>query len=692
MQWAQIPDEAWYASSANSFFETFEFLMGGRFNSHALPLYSVFISPAYFFHSMTEVFTAIKFINSVAMTSAMFPVFLLARKFLPFGRAFIVSLLSVIIGPMFYTFTIMAESLHYPLIIWLFYLMFLSVTRYQTWRIDMILGMMFALACLNKMSSLAIVVSYIFLIFVIDREHGAIRGLKRLPITIFRALWRHKYVFILCAATLAPYLFYRSTNIESPSALPYDYLWRTFIGNIRDFDVLKYIKWWFIYFGQLNLSTGLFLLPLSLLMAVQLIKKGQKEEMAFGYLSIIVMVCVLSLAVLQSGYNLARLTERHFFVLTPLIFILALQSPMARRERSSWLLWGALGITVLFATYAALFLDSVTAGPACDSAFFDFMQFLKARGVSQSVVSVIILCLSAVFIFIAGVRSKRWFIPGTVAWLSIFLISLTISVYSLSYKHLKRLKSERGPLVEWLGDRIHSPANIVLVNLPRYIATDYILWNRDYMSNLLWQGRKRLENPAEFKFCDFLKIERVLDKKKPTYIISPALKVSGATFVETRFGCDLYKKNESEEIASTGFFVDVGQAYTVPFLTKGWRGNEGPYPGGWPTFSWAFGSGAEMEVYVGSVDFDKALSLRVKSFFQGQSIHIQINGKRISTIDLQPEWNEYVIPVPASYFRVGKNAISFKFKYPKDPSTLPGNDPQNLAVAFDWLKLEDCGS
>lgn len=691
IQWTNIPDEAWYASSANSFFETFELLIGGRFNSFGLPLYSLFISPAYLFKDMIEVFTAIKFMNSIVMTSAMFPVFLLAKRFMPFQWAFIVSLLSVIIGPMFYTFRIMAESLHYPLIMWIFYLMHTSLIREKRGT-DVILGVMFGLACLNKMSSLAIVVSYVILIVISASEPGGISRLRRFPIIYFRALLRHWYVFIAFAATVLPYVFYRATESESTGAVPYDYLWHVFIRNVSDLDIVKYLKWFLIYLGQLNLSTGLFLLPLSVFMVAWLCKSDRKEEKILGYLSIVVMVCVLSLAVLQSGYNLDRLTERHFFVLTPLIFILAFLWFLGPKRRISEIWWGVICITAIIASWSALFIESGTAWPACDSALFDSLQSARALGVSDLGVRITVLVTSSFLIFFSRFVSNRWMIRITIAVVFLFMITITVSAYYASSRHLKRLRNNRRPVVEWLSKAIVFPANIVLMGVPRYIATDYIIWNRDSQSKMLWQARERLENPSGFRFEDFLKVKQVLNEKNPTYAISPVFRYSGVNFVDSRYGLEVYKNNNSEEIALTGFFLDFGTGYTRQFLKEGWRRNEGPYPGGWPTFVWAIGSQAEIDVYVGSLASDKVLSFRAKSFIQYQSIKILINGKMICSIDVRPGWHEYEMPVTSKHLKLGKNLMTLSFKHPKDPSRFSDSDSRKLAVAFDWLKLEDASA
>jgi len=245
-------------------------------------------------------------------------------------------------------------------------------------------------------------------------------------------------------------------------------------------------------------------------------------------------------------------------------------------------------------------------------------------------------------------------------------------------------------MVQWLSDCIVSPANIILLGVPRRIATDYIIWSRDSQSKMLWQARERLENPSGFRFEDFLKVKQVLNKKNPTYVISSVFRYSGASFVDSGYGLDLYKKNISEEIALTGFFLDFGTGYnTRQFLKKGWRGNEGPYPGGWPTFVWAIGSKAEIEVYAGSLASDKVLSFRAKSFIHGQCVNIVVNGRDVCKIDVQPGWHEYNIPVPANHLKIGKNVLRFDFRYPKNPTEFAEGTSRRLAVAFDWLRLED---
>ena len=320
IEWTEIFDSVWYASSANSFFHSFQLLIGGKFNTQGQPLYSMLISPAYLFDSMSKTFIAIKLINSVVMSSTLFPVFLLARNFMTFSRAIVVAILSILIGPMFYTFTIMAENLHYPICMWLVYLIYLSSTTEDSLP-RLILGFLFGLAVLNKMSSSALLVGYIILLGL--GPFTRLVSIKNLPSIYLKKIVRSGNVFVAFAITILPYIIWRIALNDNSSAVPYSDVWHRFFNNILHFDILKYFKWVLVYFGQLNLSTGLFLLPISIIALISLFKSDEREKRFFSFLVTVLFGCVLAVAVLQSGYNFGRLTERHFFVLTPLVFILS---------------------------------------------------------------------------------------------------------------------------------------------------------------------------------------------------------------------------------------------------------------------------------------------------------------------------------------------------------------------------------
>jgi hypothetical protein len=578
---------------------------------------------------------------------------------------------------------------------WIFYLIHMSLITHDK-RIDIILGIVFALALLNKMSSLAIFVSYIFLMGLISEASIGFAAVRRFPRVYLQALLRYRYVFITFVITVLPYIFYRAIATDNNAVVPYANVWRKFFRNITDFDILKYLKWFFIYLGQLNLSTGLFMLPLSAFMIVLLCKSNRKEEKLFGIFSLIVITGVLSLAVLQSGYNLERLTERHFFVLTPLVFILAFLWLQGQIKQIPLILTVIISLTVIIAIGSALFLPSRTAGPGVDSAFIDSLRwviyFAGRHGVNEVVVKLVIFIISSAFIIIAPVVRKKRMYRCIITFLLVFNLSITSISYYQAARKLENLKRSRLPVVRWINKCISYPSNVVFLGVPRVYAIDHIIWNKDISNKVLWQGRERLENPSRFRFQDFLRLKRVLNEENPTYFISQFFNFSGASLVNSRYGIDVYKKNGSEDVTIRSFSIDFGVGPTRAVLKKGWRGNEGPYPGGWPTFVWAIGSQAEIDVYVGSLASDKVLSFRTKSTIHDQSVNIVFNESDICTIDIQLGWHEYRIPIAAKHLKIGKNILTFNFKYPKASSEFAGKDCRKRAMAFDWLKLEDAAT
>ena len=692
IEWTVISDSAWYASSANSFFHSFQLLIGGRFNSHSLPLYSVLISPAYFFKDMGDTFTVIKLINSLVMSSAIFPVFLLARRFMPFGRAFTVALLSVLIGPMFYTFTIMAENLHYPLSMWVIYLMYISLVKENS-RINVILGFVFGLAVLNKMSSLTLFVCYIILIGLSPGISCNFGFMKRLPINYLRGLFGYRYVFVAFAITVLPYLIYRAMATENNYTVPYTIEWLRFFSNILDFDVIKYLKWFLTYLGQLNLSTGLFLFPLSTFMIVSLCKSDRREDRMFGLSVVILMAGVLALAVLQSGYNLERLTERHFFILTPLIFILSFLWLRGEVNQVPKILRLCIGFAAIVATSFALFVPSATCWPAVDSAFIDALKssihFATRQGISAVTLKLIILLISSLLIVYAG------FFNGTIGYrtavivLFVFMFLITAPCYFQAIRHLERVKKIRSPVTRWISKSISSSANLVFLQVPRILAIDHIIWNKDRNNKIYWQARERLENASKFTFYDYIKLKRNLNDINATYIISPFFTYSGANLVGHKYGIDIFETGHPEGVMIKNFHIDFGAPYSRQVLKKGWSGNEGTYPNiGFPTFVWAIGRESEIDIYVETLT-KKTLVFRARPYSPGQFVNVLVNGKNVGNIKAQAGWREYRLSIDSKQLSPGKNCITFKFKYATSPAETDGRDTRKLAMAFDWLKLED---
>ena len=85
-------------------------------------LYPLIISPASFINDPLLSYEAIKFINCIIMSSALFPAYLLAKKVTENKEtAILIATLSILLPEMFLTTLVLSECLFYPLVLWLFY-------------------------------------------------------------------------------------------------------------------------------------------------------------------------------------------------------------------------------------------------------------------------------------------------------------------------------------------------------------------------------------------------------------------------------------------------------------------------------------------------------------------------------------------------------------------------------------------
>jgi len=130
-------------------------------------------------------------------------------------------------------------------------------------------------------------------------------------------------------------------------------------------------------------------------------------------------------------------------------------------------------------------------------------------------------------------------------------------------------------------------------------------------------------------------------------------------------------------------YYDFGTSLARKYLKKGWSGNEG-------SFVWAVGTESEMDfdAKAGGLE-DKTLAFRARPYPPGQSVSVIVNGKNVGNVKAKQGWQEYRLLIDSEQLKPGKNRITFKFKHAKSPAESGGRDSRKLAMAFDWLRLED---
>ncbi len=116
--WIMV-DELVYSDMARSFAATGQFLIRGAHGNYGF-VYPLLISPAYaIFGSIADAYQWARAIDALAMSSAVLPAYLLARRVVRRPAALAAAALAVAIPSMAYVGTLMTENAFYPIFLWL---------------------------------------------------------------------------------------------------------------------------------------------------------------------------------------------------------------------------------------------------------------------------------------------------------------------------------------------------------------------------------------------------------------------------------------------------------------------------------------------------------------------------------------------------------------------------------------------
>ena len=153
--WIMV-DEIVYSDMARSFADTGHFLIRGEAANYGF-VYPLLLSPAYaLFGAMSDVYAWSRVVNALAMSSAVFPAYLLARRVVRTNAALVTAGLAVALPSLAYVGTLMTENVFYPIFLWLALALVLMLER-PTLQRQLVLLALCALAFLTRAQSVAFV-------------------------------------------------------------------------------------------------------------------------------------------------------------------------------------------------------------------------------------------------------------------------------------------------------------------------------------------------------------------------------------------------------------------------------------------------------------------------------------------------------------------------------------------------------
>ena len=199
-------DEFRYYLLAKSFFCGSGMSINGCPTFYQKILYSLLIAPAFYFENINLRLTTISFINSIVISSGLFPLYFLAKKiFLDRKNVYICLLIYVIFSDLSYSMTFMSEVLFLPLSLCLLLVFYNIISSDETNRkkyfiLCLIAGILTYLLYLTKEISLVFILAYLlFIIFDIIKNKN-FKSTKNIGFVIY--LFCFAFLFILLKLTL----------------------------------------------------------------------------------------------------------------------------------------------------------------------------------------------------------------------------------------------------------------------------------------------------------------------------------------------------------------------------------------------------------------------------------------------------------------------------------------------------------
>ncbi len=317
-------DELTYSELAKSFAASGHFLVRDAPTGGYGVVYPMLISPAYrLFHNLPQAYAAVKVVNSVVMSLAAIPAYLLARRLVSWRLAVLAAALAVAIPSLGYTGTVMTENVFYPLFL-LVVLVLVQVLEEPTFGRQLWLLALVGVAFATRAQAVAIVPALLAapLLLAFFERKG-----QRAPLRPFVPL----YAIVVGGGALV-----LGAEIVRGHSLR-DLLGAYSVVGSRHYSVRSVAD--FALWGAADLDLYLGVIPLvAAILLVAGVRRESRQVKAFVAAGIPLAVSFsLVVAAFNTQFANNRIEERNLFYLAPLLLIaLLVWVDKGAPRRPSW--------------------------------------------------------------------------------------------------------------------------------------------------------------------------------------------------------------------------------------------------------------------------------------------------------------------------------------------------------------------
>ncbi|HZU20864.1 MAG TPA: glycosyltransferase family 39 protein [Gaiellaceae bacterium] len=302
--WIMI-DEIVYSELAKSFAAT------GHFAVREVPttgygfVYPILISPAYaLFRSIPTVYTGIKVINSLLMSLAAVPAYLLARRVVSQRGALVVAVLTVAVPSMFYAGTVMTENAFYPIFLLLVLALVAALDAPSLPRVALFLASL-VLAYETRAQAVAVLAAALTAPLVAA-------ALARRP----RETLAHRWLYGLVLGAAAIAIAAEVVRGHSVRSLLGAYASATHSG----YGIGGVAHWLLWHLAELDLYVGVVPVLALLLLCTRGAALAPAERTVVAATASVVAWTALEVAAFASQPSVLRIEERNLFYVAPLLY------------------------------------------------------------------------------------------------------------------------------------------------------------------------------------------------------------------------------------------------------------------------------------------------------------------------------------------------------------------------------------
>ena len=333
-----FPDEIIYSELGRSLSESGDLAVRG-FTAHSYPpIYPAVLAPVYAaFNDLGSAYRVILTLNSLLMSLAAVPAYLLARRITSRGPALVAAVLTVAIPSMTYTRFVMTESLFYPLFLVFVYVLFLALEN-PTPRRQLLLIATMTAAGLTRFQAVALVPAVATAILLLTFSDGS--RARSTVVAQLRRYWPVWSVFAVGGVVLLVAQLARGKGLLAPPG--------SYGGLKHDFGPLETARWLAYHVAELDLFLGFIPFMVATFVALGSLKTSSERRLKI--FACIALATTFWIALLAAGFasqsDFRYVEERYVFYIAPLFFVLllvAIERKLIRPRRPFLILAAVVG-------------------------------------------------------------------------------------------------------------------------------------------------------------------------------------------------------------------------------------------------------------------------------------------------------------------------------------------------------------